>query len=243
MIVERSDGPSVHALTRSLDGTFSAVLRDVGAGDRYRYRLDNDRVLPDPASRFQPEGVHGPSQVVDPRSFHWTDGSWAGLDLGDLVFYELHVGTFSPEGTFDGATARLAALAVLGITAVELMPVADFPGSRNWGYDGVALFAPARCYGTPDDLRRLVDTAHGLGLAVFLDVVYNHLGPDGAYLSAFSPYYFTEQHHTPWGAGVNFDGERSGMVRRILHRERAPLGARISHRRSSARRHACDRRR
>ena len=216
VIVERSDGPSIYALDRSPDGTFSAVMRDVRAGDRYRYRLDNDRLLPDPASRFQPEGVHGPSQVVDPRLFRWNDGRWAGLDLDGLVFYELHVGTFSPEGTFAGVTARLPALAALGITAVELMPVADFPGSRNWGYDGVALFAPARCYGTPDDLRRLVDTAHGLGLAVFLDVVYNHLGPDGAYLSAFSPYYFTEQHHTPWGARLNFDGDRSRMVREFF---------------------------
>jgi len=216
VIVERSDGPSVHALHRSPDGTFWAVLRDVGAGDRYRYRLDNDRLLPDPASRFQPEGVHGPSQVVDPQSFRWTDDRWTGLELGDLVFYELHVGTFSPEGTFAGVTARLPELAELGITAVELMPVADFPGSRNWGYDGVALFAPARCYGTPDDLRHLVDSAHALGLAVFLDVVYNHLGPDGAYLSAFSPYYFTEHHHTPWGAALNFDGDHSGMVREFF---------------------------
>jgi maltooligosyltrehalose trehalohydrolase len=216
VIVEHSGGSSVRALARSPDGTFSAVLPDVRGGDRYRYRLDHDLVLPDPASRFQPEGVHGPSQVVDPRSFRWTDTRWTGLDPDDLVFYELHVGTFSPEGTFAGVTARLPALAALGITAIELMPVADFPGSRNWGYDGVALFAPARCYGTPDDLRHLVDTAHGFGLAVFLDVVYNHLGPDGAYLSAFSPYYFTEHHHTPWGAALNFDGDHSGMVREFF---------------------------
>jgi maltooligosyltrehalose trehalohydrolase len=213
VIVEHPDGPVVRALARSPDRTFSAVLPDVQVGDRYRYRLDADRLLPDPASRCQPEGVHGPSQVVDPRPFRWSDDRWTGLDLEDLVFYELHVGTFSPEGTFAGAASRLPALAALGITAVELMPVADYPGSRNWGYDGVALFAPARCYGTPDDLRRLVDTAHALGLGMFLDVVYNHLGPDGAYLSAFSPYYFTERHHTPWGAGLNFDGEHSGMVR------------------------------
>lgn len=216
VILERPGEPSVHPLVQSPDGTFSAVLPQVRVGDCYRYRLNNDGLLPDPASRFQPEGVHGPSQVVDPRSFRWTDDQWTGLDLDDVVFYELHVGTFSPEGTFAGVTARLPELAALGITAVELMPVADFPGSRNWGYDGVALFAPARCYGTPDDLRRLVDTAHGLGLGVVLDVVYNHLGPDGAYLSAFSPYYFTEPHHTPWGAGLNFDGDHSGMVREFF---------------------------
>ena len=216
VVIERPDSQSAHRLTRSPDGTFSIVLPEVTAGDRYRYRLDHDRVLPDPASRWQPEGVHGPSQVVDPQSFQWTDGQWTGVDLADAVFYELHVGTFSPEGTFAGATARLPALAALGVTIVELMPVADFPGARNWGYDGVALFAPARCYGTPDDLRRLVDTAHRLGLGVCLDVVYNHLGPDGAYLSAFSPYYFTERHHTPWGAALNFDGDHSAMVREFF---------------------------
>jgi len=216
VIVERAGGPGAYALTRGPDGAFSAVLPDVRAGDHYRYRLERGRLLPDPASRFQPDGVHGPSQVVDPRTFHWTDDRWTGLALEDIVFYELHVGTFSPEGTFAGVTSRLAQLAALGVTAIELMPVADFPGSRNWGYDGVALFAPARCYGTPDDLRRLVDTAHGLGLGVFLDVVYNHLGPGGAYHSAFSPYYFTDRHQTPWGAGLNLDGDRSAMVREFF---------------------------
>ena len=216
LILERPTGPSVHPLVRSKDGTFSAVHPDARVGDRYRYRLDNERLLPDPASRFQPDGVHGPSQIVDPRSFHWTTDQWAGLDLDNLVLYELHVGTFSPEGTFAGAAARLPSLAALGVTAVELMPVGDFPGARNWGYDGVALIAPARCYGLPDDLRRFVDAAHALGLGVFLDVVYNHLGPDGAYLSAFSPYYFTERHQTPWGAGLNFDGDHSTTVREFF---------------------------
>ena len=213
VLIERPSGPESHPLTRAADGTHSGTLPGVRAGDRYRYRLDHDRTLPDPASRFQPDGVHGVSQVVDPSAFGWTDARWPGLDLDRLVLYEAHVGTFSPEGTFAGMTARLPQLAALGVTAVELMPVADFPGTRNWGYDGVALFAPARCYGTPDDLRRLVDTAHGLGLGVFLDVVYNHLGPDGAYLQSFSPFYFTERHQTPWGAGLNFDGEHSEMVR------------------------------
>jgi len=216
VVVEGVDGPVDHALTRSPDGMFTARLPGVGAGDRYRYRLDGDRLLPDPASRFQPDGVHGPSEVVDPASFTWTDARWTGLDLRDAVFYELHVGTFSPEGTFAGATARLSRLAALGVTAIELMPVADFAGGRNWGYDGVALFAPARCYGTPDDLRRLVDAAHTLGLAVFLDVVYNHLGPDGAYHAAFSPYYYTSRHETPWGAALNFDGDLNAHSREFF---------------------------
>jgi maltooligosyltrehalose trehalohydrolase len=213
VVVERRGHDIVHPLTRSADGTFSGVFPDIQTGDRYRYRLDGDRLLPDPASRFQPEGVHGPSQVVDPRSFSWTEERWSGVDLADLVFYELHVGTFSPEGTFAGITARLPELAALGITAIELMPVADFPGGRNWGYDGVALFSPARCYGAPDDLRRLVDAAHAHGMAVFLDVVYNHLGPDGAYLGAFSREYFTDRHQTPWGAALNFDSAHSELVR------------------------------
>jgi maltooligosyltrehalose trehalohydrolase len=213
LVMERPDGSTVHPMGSAPDGTHSATVPGVTAGDRYRYRLDDDRVLPDPASRSQPDGVHGPSALVDPRGFPWTDGAWSGIALEDVVFYELHVGTFSPEGTFAGAAARLPELAALGVTAVELMPVADFPGNRNWGYDGVALFAPARCYGTPDDLRRLVDAAHALGLAVFLDVVYNHFGPDGAYAAAFSPYFFTDRHRTPWGAAMNFDGEGSATAR------------------------------
>ncbi len=216
VMIERPHGHVAHALTPFPDGTWSTALPGVATGDRYWYRLGHDRLLPDPASRFQPAGVHGPSEVVDPRRFAWTDSRWTGLDREHLVLYELHVGTFSPEGTFAGAAARLPELAALGVTAIELMPVADFPGSRNWGYDGVALFAPARCYGTPDDLRRLIDRAHGLGLGVVLDVVYNHLGPDGAYLSAFSADYFTERHHTPWGAGLNFDGAGSERVREFF---------------------------
>jgi maltooligosyltrehalose trehalohydrolase len=216
VVVERAAEAAAHDLARSADGTCFAVLPDVHAGDRYRYLLDDGRAVPDPASRFQPEGVHGPSEVVDPARFAWTDRGWAGLDPDDLVLYELHVGTFSRSGTFDGVAERLPDLVALGVTAVELMPVADFPGTRNWGYDGVALFAPARCYGSPDDLRRLVDAAHGLGLGVFVDVVYNHLGPDGAYLSAFSPDYFTDRHATPWGAAVNFDGPGSEKVREFF---------------------------
>ncbi len=201
------------ALEHLPDGTFQGSSADFRPGDRYGYLVDGDGPFPDPASRCQPEGVHGPSQIVDPGSFSWTDPSWKGIPRDDLVIYELHVGTFSPEGTFAGAAARLPDLARLGITAIELMPVADFPGRRNWGYDGVDLFAPAHCYGTPDDLRRLVDTAHSLGLAVLLDVVYNHFGPDGSYLARFSPAYLSDRHRTPWGPAVNLDGPGSEMVR------------------------------
>jgi maltooligosyltrehalose trehalohydrolase len=205
-----------HRLTREAngsDGFHALTLAGVADGDRYRYRLDGGPDLPDPASRYQPEGVHGPSQVVDPSRFQWSDEEWRPPTLHDLIIYEVHVGTFSPSGRFDGVTERLPLLAQLGVTAIELMPVADFAGGRGWGYDGVDLFAPSRAYGTPDDLRRLVDTAHRLGLAVLLDVVYNHIGPDGAYLGAFSPYYFTMKHESPWGAGVNLDGPHSATVR------------------------------
>lgn len=206
---------SLH-MERTEGGYFRAVASNVRAGDRYRYCIDGGLCLPDPASRFQPEGVHGPSQIVDPRTFRWSDAGWRGLALQDAVFYELHVGTFSPQGTFAGAIEHLPKLAELGVTAVELMPLADFAGERNWGYDGVSLFAPARCYGTPDELRRLVDAAHRLGLAVILDVVYNHLGPDGNYLAAYSPDYFLADRHTAWGAAPNFDGPRSAAVREFF---------------------------
>jgi maltooligosyltrehalose trehalohydrolase len=203
-------------LERFPDGTFGGLMTGITAGARYRYRIDGGNAFPDPASRFQPLGVHGPSEVVDPSRFAWTDGPWSGIARRDLVLYELHVGTFTREGTFAAATDRLSDLARLGISAVELMPVGDFPGTRNWGYDGVDLFAPARCYGAPDDLRALVDTAHRLGLAVFLDVVYNHLGPEGNYLAAFSPFYFSDTHETPWGQALNFDGPKSSMVRQFF---------------------------
>lgn len=207
--------PRVIPLERFHDGTWGGYVAGVRAGDLYRYRIDQGE-FPDPASRFQPEGVHGPSQVVDPFSFPWTDQNWRGLQHKDLVLYELHVGAFSPEGTFQGVTRRLSYLRELGVTAIELMPVADFPGERNWGYDGVDLFAPARVYGAPDDLRRLVDEAHRLGLAVFLDVVYNHLGPEGNYLPTFSSHYFSKAHKNPWGDALNFDRESSSMVRRFF---------------------------
>ncbi|HMF16751.1 MAG TPA: malto-oligosyltrehalose trehalohydrolase [Gemmataceae bacterium] len=207
------EGRGSHALQKAADGTFGSLVPGVSAGDRYRYRVDGKGPYPDPASRFQPEGVHGPSEIVDASRFEWSDASWGGISRDDLVIYELHVGTFTPAGTFAGAMERLPQLVELGVTALELMPVADFPGQRNWGYDGVDLFAPARCYGRPDNLRRLVDSAHRLGLAVLLDVVYNHLGPDGNYLGVYSPFYFSKRHKTAWGDGLNFDGEHSDMVR------------------------------
>lgn len=202
-----------HSLTPAGDGTFTGTFADAAAGDAYAYLLDGEGPFPDPASRFQPQGVHGPSAVVDPHAYRWSDQAWRGVPLREAVIYELHVGTFTPAGTFAGVTERLRYLVELGVTVVELMPVADFPGSRNWGYDGVSLFAPSRAYGAPDDLRRLVDTAHALGLAVLLDVVYNHFGPDGAYHSQFSPFYLSARHQTPWGAAVNLDGDGSGHVR------------------------------
>ncbi|GJG88182.1 malto-oligosyltrehalose trehalohydrolase [Gemmatimonadetes bacterium T265] len=196
------------------DGYWSGTAPGVGAGARYRLRLDGGDAYPDPASRQQPDGVHGASVVVDPAAFAWSDAAWRGVtDPARQVLYELHLGTFTPEGTWAGAAARLPALAELGVTTVEVMPVHQFPGRFGWGYDGVQLFAPASQYGTPDDMRRFVDRAHALGLAVVLDVVYNHLGPDGNYLPQFSPYYFNPAHHTDWGAAINFDGPHAGPVR------------------------------
>ncbi len=174
------------------------------AGDRYFYRFEG-RDWPDPASRFNPDGVHGPAQVIDPRDYEWQDGAWRAPAFAGRVLYELHIGTFTPEGTFRAAIAKLDHLAELGVNAIELMPLADFPGTRNWGYDGVLLYAPARVYGSPNDLRALVDAAHARGLAVVLDVVYNHLGPDGNYLGTYSRDYFNSAHKTPWGDAFNFE--------------------------------------
>ncbi len=194
------------------DGYFSGIADQAQAGDRYRYLLDGKLERPDPASRYQPEGVHGPSQVVDPAAFSWRDEEWRNPPLHDYLIYELHVGTFTSEGTFASIIPRLDYLADLGVTAVELMPVAQFPGDRNWGYDGVNLFAPHAGYGGPENLRKLVDTCHAHGLAVVLDVVYNHLGPEGNYLRDYG-HYFTDRYRTPWGDAVNFDGPYSDDVR------------------------------
>jgi maltooligosyltrehalose trehalohydrolase len=208
----------VRPLDRDERGYWSGAFDDLPPGTWYRYRLDraDDHVFPDPASRFQPRGVHGPSEVIDAAAFRWSDQAWRAPALGRMVFYELHVGTFTPAGTFDAVTERLDYLAGLGVTAIELMPVADFAGAHNWGYDGAALFAPARGYGMPDGLRELVDAAHRHHLAVVMDVVYNHFGPDGAYAAAFSPYYFSDRHRSPWGRGLNFDGPHSAEVRRFF---------------------------
>lgn len=181
-------------------------------GALYRYRLDGGECFPDPCSRFQPQGPHGPSEVVDP-AFAWRDEAWPGIKRQGLVLYELHVGTFTPEGSFLGVIGQLPYLKDLGVTAITLMPVATFPGRFNWGYDGVALYAPCATYGTPQQLRRLVDEAHAQGLGVILDVVYNHIGPSGNYLSRFSPFYFSNDHPREWGDPINFDGEHSGPVR------------------------------
>ncbi len=226
-------------LTKSRAGVFSGVVGAAKVGDRYQYCVDGKGPFPDPASRYQPEGVHGPSEVIDPKTFAWSDHDWRGLDANKLVVYELHVGTFSAAGTFAGVREHLADLRALGVTAIELMPVADFDGNRNWGYDGVALFAPARCYGRPDDLRALVNEAHRQGLAVILDVVYNHFGPSGNYTGVFSSHYLTPKHQSPWGAGINLDDKGSAQVRAVLPRKRAALGSRVSHGRAASGRDAC----
>lgn len=199
-------------MQRSENGRFHVYVEGAAAGDRYRYRIDGENSFPDPASRYQPDGVHGSSEVIDPNSFQWRDSDWSGVRLNELIIYELHIGTFTPEGTFDALRLRLPYLRDLGVTAIELMPVADFPGRWNWGYDHASLFAPSRAYGHPDELRHLVDEAHQLGMAVLLDVIFNHFGPDGAYAPAFAPF-FTDNHHTPWGPAINLDDEHSAGVR------------------------------
>ncbi|MFP5286966.1 MAG: malto-oligosyltrehalose trehalohydrolase [Thermoanaerobaculia bacterium] len=198
-------------LQRVDSGYFEGIVEGIEPGVRYAYRIDGRDARPDPASRFQPDGVHGPSMVIDP-AFDWTDGDWRGLPLSDFIFYELHVGTFTPEGTFDAVIPHLDRLAHLGINAIEIMPVAQFPGSRNWGYDGVLPFAVQSSYGGPAGLKRLVDACHSRGIAVVLDVVYNHLGPEGNYLAEFGPY-FTARYKTPWGLALNFDGPDCDPVR------------------------------
>jgi maltooligosyltrehalose trehalohydrolase len=193
------------------------VLEDVPAGALYKFQVDDDSYLyPDPASHFQPRGVFGPSQVIDHRQFDWSDQSWSGISLTGLVIYETHIGTFTPEGTWHGAIERLPHLLDVGVTAVQVMPVAAFPGEFGWGYDGVYWYAPTQLYGTPDDFREFVDRAHALGLAVILDVVYNHFGPAGNFTAQFSSRYESQKHHTEWGGAINFDGENAGPVREFV---------------------------
>jgi maltooligosyltrehalose trehalohydrolase len=200
------EGGTSHPLERHADGFFDAVVTGVAPGTRYWYRLDGERLRPDPVSRFQPDGPHGPSAIVDPLRFEWTDAGWGGVPAEGQVLYEMHVGTFTPEGTWAAAAAELGELADLGVTVVQMMPVAEFAGRFGWGYDGVNLYAPTRLYGTPDALRAFVDRAHALGIGVILDVVYNHLGPDGNYLAEFSPDYFTDRYKNDWGRALNFEG-------------------------------------
>jgi maltooligosyltrehalose trehalohydrolase len=208
------DGPRTFPLEASGGGVFEARVPDVAAGADYFYVV-NGSERPDPVSRFQPAGVHGPSRAVEPEAFGWTDEGWKGLALRDYVVYELHAGTFTPEGTFESVIPKLAHLKSLGVTAVELMPVAEFPGARNWGYDGAHLYAPQSSYGGPEGLKKLIDACHREGLAFVLDVVYNHLGPEGNYAGEYMPLY-SEAHKSPWGAGLNFDGEGSEGVRRYF---------------------------
>lgn len=203
------------ALERNAGAVYQGVVPDVQPGVDYRYLLDRERERPDPVSRFCPEGPHGPSRTVDPAAYRWSDQEWGGLEMSRLAIYELHIGTFTPDGTFDSAITRLPFLRELGVTAIEVMPVAEFPGGRNWGYDGVSLYAPQSTYGGPDGFKRLVDAAHAEGLGVLLDVVYNHLGPEGNYLGDFGPY-FSDRHRTQWGDGWNLDGPDSDEVRRYL---------------------------
>ncbi|MFW6074054.1 MAG: malto-oligosyltrehalose trehalohydrolase [Chloroflexota bacterium] len=203
------------ALERDEQGYHEVEVEGVPAGSTYLYRLDGGQERPDPVSRYQPESVHGPSAVVDPFRYEWGDGSWRGVPLDLLTIYELHVGTYTDEGTFDALVPHLDELVELGITAIELMPVNQFPGERNWGYDGVGLFAVQNSYGGPEGLRHLVDEAHQRGLAVLLDIVYNHLGPEGNYLAEFGPY-MTDRYQTPWGPAINFDDSQSDDVRRFF---------------------------
>ena len=205
--------PMRFPLDRRDNGWFELVTNAAGAGTKYKFRIDNEREVPDPASRFQPQDVNGPSEVIDPDAFDWQDLAWRGRPWEEAVIYELHVGAFTPRGTFAAIAEHLDYLSDLGITALELMPVGDFPGQRNWGYDGVFPFAPDSTYGGPEDLKELIQSAHSRDIMVLLDVVYNHFGPEGNYLGFYAPQFFTDRHRTPWGKGINFDGPESRVVR------------------------------
>jgi maltooligosyltrehalose trehalohydrolase len=213
----RTGATSVRHELRPKDGWHEIIVPDAAAGDRYQFIVKSPDgaalAVPDPASRRNPEGVHAASVIVDPRSYAWAAADWAGRPWPDAVLYELHIGTFTAAGTFAAARERLTDLRDLGVTALQIMPLAAFPGQRNWGYDGVLQFAPAACYGEPDELKALVDAAHALGMMVLLDVVYNHFGPEGNYLHVYCPEFFNSAQRTPWGAAINFDGEASATVR------------------------------
>jgi malto-oligosyltrehalose trehalohydrolase len=204
---------------RKSEAWFEHLEPQAGPGTLYRYRIDGEVLVPDPASRFQPQDVDGPSEVVDPGAYSWRHGGWRGRPWNEAVIYELHVGTFSSQGNYDGVRSKLPELVDLGVTAIELMPLSDFAGGRNWGYDGVLPYAPDSAYGRPEDLKALVDAAHGAGLMILLDVVYNHFGPKGNYLPRYAPQFFTERHHTPWGAAIDFsrDEVRKYFVQNVLY--------------------------
>jgi maltooligosyltrehalose trehalohydrolase len=210
------EGGGAAELSGGPDGYFAGLVEKSGAGVLYRYRLDGGDAFPDPASRFQPDGPHGPSQVIDPAQFAWSDSGWRGCPIDGQVIYEMHIGTFTREGTWDAARRELPELASAGITVVEVMPVSEFPGRFGWGYDGVCWFAPTHIYGSPDEFRRFIDDAHKAGLGVVLDVVYNHFGPDGNYLKQFADDYFTDRYANEWGEALNFDGENAGPVREFV---------------------------
>jgi maltooligosyltrehalose trehalohydrolase len=214
VVTEGNESDREFSLEPERAGYFSGIVEHAADGTLYRFKLDaGESLFPDPASRFQPDGPHGPSRVVDPGKFEWSDAGWQGLTIKGQVIYEMHIGTFTPEGTWASAIAQLPELVRIGITVVEVMPVADFPGRFGWGYDGVNLFAPTHLYGEPDDFRRFVDRAHTLGIGVILDVVYNHLGPDGNYLGEFSDSYFSSAHKTEWGDAINYDSTDCASVR------------------------------
>ena len=203
-------------LKKIADGRFELITDQAHIGSNYKFLIDNEITIPDPASRHQVDTIHGPSQVIDPRSYTWTTLNWKGKDWEEVIIYELHVGTFTEKGTFAAVEEKLDYLLQLGITAIELMPIADFPGQRNWGYDGVLFFAPAKRYGTPDQLKHLIDLCHQKGLMIFLDVVYNHFGPEGNYLHTYAKNFFNDKYKTPWGAALNFDAQDSSSVRDFM---------------------------
>jgi maltooligosyltrehalose trehalohydrolase len=216
LVVEDGDGEAALAMSKGEGGWFELTTDQARAGSRYRYRLADGLAVPDPASRYQPDDVHGASLVVDPSSYVWQNDGWTGRPWEEVVLYEAHLGCYSPEGGFDGARRRLDHLVRLGVTALELMPIADFEGRRNWGYDGVLPFAPDSSYGTPDQLKQLIDEAHGRDLMVFLDVVYNHFGPSGNYLHRYAPGFFTDRFHTPWGQAINYAVPEGRPVRDFM---------------------------
>jgi len=209
-------GPLCLDMKHCGQGWYELDTHHAGPGTRYRYAVDGRPPVPDPASRFQPSDVHGASEVVDPHAWRWSDAEWRGRPWNSCVFYEIHVGTFTADGTFAGVRNKLEYLRSLGVTALQLMPIADFPGTRNWGYDGVYLYAPDSCYGRPEDLKALVEAAHGLGLMIFLDVVYNHFGPEGNYLHQYAPDFFTRDASTPWGEAIAYQGPGAAPVRDFM---------------------------